>query len=114
LKEKIKVSNNISLVGRVGQDAELKTVKEFMVLEFSIANNTGFGEKEVCSWYKCSIWGTRGGKLQEHVTKGKELFISGELSLRKYTNNDGDEKMSPEIKVEQLTFVGGKKEDNNS
>jgi single-strand DNA-binding protein len=102
------------MVGRVGQDAELKTVGEYMVLEFSVANNTGFGEKEVCSWYKCSVWGTRGAKLKDYVTKGKELFLSGELAIKKYTNKDGEEKLSPEITVEQVTFVGGKKEDNNS
>ena len=104
------MSNNISLVGRLGSEPELKTVGNYTVLEFNLANNCGFGEKQVTNWFRCTIWGTRGEKLKEYLSKGKEVFVTGELSLRKYTNKEGVEKISPDLKVEQLDFIGGKSE----
>lgn len=101
------MANNISFVGRLGGEPELKHVGSYSVLEFSVANNTGFGDKQVTNWFRCTIWGARGEKLQSYLSKGKQVFITGELSLRKYTTNDGVEKMSPDVKVDQLDFIQG-------
>lgn len=100
------MSNSISFLGRVGQDPELRKVGDSTVLELSIAENVGFGDKQVTNWYKCSIWGKSGVSLQPHISKGKKLFVSGELSLRKWTNKEGVEKLSPEVRVDRIEFGG--------
>lgn len=101
------MSNNISFVGRIGQTPEHKQVGSSEVLEFSIANNVGFGEKKSTNWFRCTVWGKRASTLKQYMEKGKQVFITGELILRKYTANDGTEKMSPDIRVAELDFVGG-------
>lgn len=103
------MSNSISFLGRVGQDPELRKVGESTVLELSIVEDVGFGDKKISNWYKCSIWGKRGVSLQPHISKGKKLFVSGELSLRKWTNKEGVEKMSPEVRVDRVEFGGDAK-----
>jgi len=97
----------MSFVGRLGSDAELKHVGDYSVLEFNVANNTGFGDKKNTNWFRCTIWGGRGEKLQSYLTKGKQVFVTGELTLRKYTTNDGAEKTSAEIKIDQVDFISG-------
>jgi single-strand DNA-binding protein len=101
------MSNNISFVGRLGSDPELKNVGDYTVLELNVANNRGFGDKKITNWFRCTIWGSRGEKLQSFLSKGKQVFITGELSLRKFTGNDGVEKTSAEVKVDQLDFISG-------
>lgn len=100
------MSNSISLVGRVGQEPELKHVGDYSVLEFSVANDVGFGDKKVTNWFRCTVWGKRATSLQPYLNKGKQVFVIGELALRKYTTNEGVERISPDLRVDKLDFVG--------
>ena len=102
------MSNSISFVGRLAADSEMKQLGGTTVLEFRAANNTGFGEREVTNWFSCKIWGKRGEKLENMLRKGQQVFITGELSLKPWTNRDGVEKLSAEINVNNLDFVGSK------
>ena len=99
------MSNSIQFVGRLGKDPELKTVGQSQVLEFSICNTTGYKDKECQNWFQAKYWGKRGEALAPHLSKGKQVFISGELTLRKYTDKAGVEKMSPEINIQALDFI---------
>lgn len=101
------MANSISFVGRIGQEPELKDVGSNTVLEFSAASDVGWGDRKVTNWFRCSMWGKRGQNLKQHLTKGKQVFITGELSLRKFTDRDGNERLSPEVNVNQLDFVSG-------
>jgi len=101
------MSNSISFVGRVGNDPELKEVGSNSVLEFRLANDTGFGDRKITNWFRCAYWGKRAQALAPHLQKGKQIFINGELTLRKYTDKEGVERWSPDINVNQLDFVGG-------
>lgn len=100
------MSNSISFVGHLGSDAELKHVGETTVLEFNVANNIGFGDKKSTIWFRCSVWGRRGQTIESFMRKGTQVFIAGELNLRQYTNKDGVEKTSAEIRVDQLELCG--------
>jgi len=106
--------NSINFVGRLGTEPELKEVGSSQVLEFSMANDTGYGDKKVTNWYRISIWGKRATSLKRYLEKGKQAWICGELTLRKYTAKDGAEKISPEIKVSELEFIGGGNDSTSS
>ncbi len=102
------MSNAISFVGRLAADAEMKQLGGTTVLEFRVANNTGFGEREVTNWFSCKLWGKRGEKLETMLTKGKQVFITGELSLKPWTTREGVERLAAEINVNNLDFVGSR------
>jgi len=99
--------NVISFLGRVGNEPELKKVGDNDVLEFSIANNVGFGDRQITNWFRCTLWGKRATSLNEHISKGKELFVTGELSMRTYTNKDGVEKLSADLRLAAVQFTSG-------
>ena len=69
------MSNSISFVGRLGNDAELKHIGENTVLEFSLANDVGFKEKKLTNWFRCSFWGKRGQSLAQFLVKGKQIAL---------------------------------------
>lgn len=100
------MSTSISVVGRLGRDSELKTVGSGAVLEFSVASDTGFGDKKVTSWYRCALWGKRGESLQAHLVKGTQVAVFGELTLREYTGKDGVKGMSADVRVHELDLLG--------
>lgn len=76
--------------GRVGQDAELKTVGDTTVCSFSIAHTEKVygqtpGEKTI--WIGCSIWGERAIKLTPFITKGTYIVAEGSGSVNAYIKN---------------------------
>jgi single-stranded DNA-binding protein len=78
--------------GRVGSDAELKTVGDTTVCSFSIAHTEKVygqtGEKlEKTIWIGCSIWGERAIKLTPFITKGTYIVAEGSGSVNAYIKN---------------------------
>ena len=76
--------------GRVGSDAELKTVGDTTVCSFSIAHTEKVygstpGEKTI--WVNCSLWGERSIKLAPFVTKGTYIVAEGSGTVNSYMKN---------------------------
>ena len=64
--------NNLSIVGRVGKDAEVRDAGRNKVVNFSIAWSSPFGEKET-TWFNVSLFGERFVKLATYM---KYHFVS--------------------------------------
>ncbi len=93
--------------GRVGKDAVLRHSQAGKpVLGFSVAVDVyvGGGEKETL-WVDCSMWGERGQKVAEYVTKGASVTVQGRITLDSY---EGKPKLK--LDVQELTLQGGKPE----
>jgi len=100
--------NFIGVSGNLGQDAELRYTKNNKpVLNFSIANTTGFGDNEKTAWYNAAIFGDRAIKLEQHMTKGTKVFLIGELTFNEW-EKDGIKKSAPEIFVKSFEFMSQK------
>lgn len=100
-----------SFHGSLGRNAELKTVGENKVTKFSVANNTGYGDKKKTQWVDCDFWGNRGEKLINYLTKGQAVLIYGEIELHEYQAKDGTNKATLRCRVSDLELLG--KKDNN-
>ena len=105
--------NNWSFTGNLGRDAETKYVGESSVTEFSVAVKSGYGDKAITTWAKCAMWGDRGEKVAQYLTKGQAVGIVGELTLREYVKKDGGNGASLEVRVSDMTLLG-KKGDSGS
>ena len=103
------MSNTISMLARLGKDAETRVAGKGTVTGFSCASDVGFGDRKTTMWFSASIWGARGEKLAAHLTKGKLVFLSGELSTREY-----NDKTYMEINVSNIDFAGGSQDNNSS
>jgi len=108
------MSNVFSAVCNVSQDATVKyTPSGQAVLNVSVANNTGFGDKQKTNWLRVVLWGKRAeGSLAEYLKKGQAVFISGELNVNEYTKNDGTKGFQLEVNADILDLVGGKRSEN--
>ena len=110
------MSNILSGVGTIARDAEKRFLPSGQaVLNLTIANNIGFGDKQQTLWIRIVVWGKRAeGQLVDHLKKGQQILFSGELSMSEYKANDGTMKTSLELNATVLDLVGGKKEPGQS
>jgi single-strand DNA-binding protein len=95
--------------GRVGSDAELKTVGDTTVCSFSIAHTekvygTTPGEKTI--WVGCSIWGERAIKLAPFITKGTYIVAEGSGLVNSYLQKNGEPAAILNCRISSLEFGG--------
>lgn len=96
----------MTAIGRLGKDSEVRDVKDKKVCNFSIAVDTGYGEKKKTVWISCSLWNRE--PVYKWLKKGTLVYVQGEPSARAYTSKtDGGANASLELIVNELKFVGG-------
>lgn len=94
--------------GYIGRDAETKTVGDNTVTNFSLAVSTGWGDRKSTLWIGCAIWGDRGAKLEQYLTKGSAISVSGDIDVRAYKSKEGEPKAELTCNVQRVTLQGGK------
>lgn len=103
--------NNWNFTARLGKDAEMRYLQNGdAVLNFSAAVDFGYGEKKGTIWAGCSMFGKRAEAVAPYLKKGQQVAISGELSERKWKNKEGAQQTTHEVRVAELTLVGGRNE----
>lgn len=105
--------NKITATGRIAADAEVRyTPAGDAIANFRVASDVGFGDKKVTNWFSCTIFGKRGEALAPHLSKGTQVTIFGQLTLREWTNKEGAKQISPDIRIDEIELQGGKKDSN--
>jgi single-strand DNA-binding protein len=104
------MSNIFTCVGTITRDAEVRFSSSGMaILNVSIANNQGFGDKQKTIFVRCSLLGKRAeGSLKEYLLKGQQILVSGELTQSEYKANDGTTKTSLELNANIIDLIGKK------
>lgn len=103
-----------TVIGNLGDDAELREVDDTSVLSFRIASNRfEKGEKSV-DWVRCSFWGARAEKIEEYMTKGRPVAVRGSLTMRQYTTKSGDKGAALELRCDDVQLIGdGNRDDDD-
>src|SRR3569832_916532 len=101
--------NTGTFAGYLGRDAEAKAVPSGKtVINFSIGVSTGWGDKKSTLWVSCALWGERGEKLAQYLTKGSAVTVTGDVDVRAYSAKDGTPKAEIQCNVQRVTLQGGK------
>ena len=102
--------NSYNAIGRVGKDAQTRfTQGGDPVTGWSLAVDSGYGDKKQTLWLDCSLWGKRGEKVAEYITKGSQLGVTGELGTREH-----DGKTYLTLKVAEVSLIGGRQDSGNT
>ena len=99
--------NRVILVGRVGKDPNKHTFPDGnFVVNFSLATSKSWkdrssGErKEVTAWHNVQVQYNRLAEVAEkYIQKGSSLYVEGEISYRKWTTKEGEDRYITEIVV---------------
>ena len=104
--------NNITIAGRIGNDAEQKFFGSGdSVVNFSVAVNRPKkgGQKQDALWFRVALFGKLGETLLPYLTKGATVGVSGELNVRTYEAK-GATQVSVEVNARQVSLLGGGQE----
>lgn len=109
--------NHCSFIGRLGRDPETKYLPNGdAVTNFSIAVGESWkdkdsGEKkETVEWVRCTAWRKLGEICGEYLKKGGQVFVSGKMKTREWTDKEGVKRYTTEIIVDRMQMLGGKKD----
>lgn len=98
-------------IGRLTKDPELKsTASGVSVCRISVACNTRAKKKEG-EWYDAVsfvpvvVWGKRGERCAEFLTKGALIYVEGRYETRKWEGKDGGTNYSTEIVATDINFL---------
>ena len=106
--------NVIAFTGNLGQDAEQRNLPDgTAVVSMSVPCKSGYGDKAATTWLRCTLFGKRGESVAPYLTKGTLVGITGEFSAREYTDKDGMKRQSLEVRVNDLTLLGRKSDDQS-
>jgi len=104
--------NNITIAGQLGRDAEVRYLPNGdPVANFSVADSQGKDKPTI--WWNCQLFGKRAESLSQYLVKGQSVAVSGNVTQRTYTDKQGIEKISTEIRVSDLALQGGKREESS-
>lgn len=109
--------NHITIMGRLTRDPELRrTGSGIAVASFTLAVDRDFpnketGEKET-DFIDCVAWRQTGEFVSKYFTKGRMAVVSGRLQIRKWQNDQGENRYSAEVVADNVYFGDSKREGN--
>ena len=118
--------NKVILLGRLGADPEIRMSQDGKkIAKFSLATSESWkdkqsGEKkEKTEWHKVIIFSSGLADITEkYIKKGSLIYIEGQISTRKYTDQSGIEKYITEIVLQgyncQLTMIDNRSENSEN
>lgn len=110
--------NKIIITGNICKAPELRHTESGMAIcRFTIANNRGYGEKQKTTFVNIVTFNKTAENCEKYLSKGSKVGIIGELEIRQYEGNDGQNKYMTEILANEVEFFSTKnqaqKESNN-
>lgn len=106
--------NNVSLIGKLTRDPELRYTAETSkaVARFSIAidrPSKGEGEKQT-DFPNIVVFGKQAESCERYLAKGRQVGIQGRIQTGSYTNKDGVKVYTTDVVANYVEFLGGREE----
>ena len=105
--------NNVVLVGRAGQDPEMKYFESGKVkTTFSVAINRWDSKvkENVTDWFNIEVWDKQAEFAGEYVKKGREVAVDGRISISKWTDQTGEEKERFLVVANDIRLLGSRRD----
>jgi single-strand DNA-binding protein len=97
--------NNITVIGNVGRDPELRYANSgTAVLKFSVADTIGKDDNKKTTWHDITVFGEMAENVGSALGKGQRVIVMGRLQKSKYTGRDGVEKEKAEIVADDVAL----------
>lgn len=102
-------------IGNLGRDPESRyTASGEAICNFSIActetwKDKQTGErKEMTEWVRISAFGKLAEICSQYLKKGSQVYVEGSLRTRKWTDKDGQERYTTEIRCDDMKMLGSR------
>ena len=106
--------NKVILLGHLGADPEVRyTQGGTAVANLRIATNESYNDKnsgeriEKTEWHRVVAWGKLAEIVGQYLTKGRQVYIEGQLQTRQWQDKEGNTRYSTEVRASDLVMLGG-------
>lgn len=110
------VLNQVTLVGRITKDPELRQLSEGRVQTgFIIAINRNYKNANGgidADFVPCSVWGKLATNVVKYCGKGSLIGVGGRLQTRSYERDDGKRVFVIEVVAEEVRFLALKERED--
>lgn len=107
--------NQAQIIGYLGKDPEVRYMPSGdAVANFSIATTEKWKDKasgevkEETTWHRITAFGRQAEIVGEYLKQGSLVFIEGKMTQRKYQDKDGAEKVSHEIRMQDMKMLSSR------
>lgn len=106
--------NRVQLIGNLTRDPELRyTPAGNAVCTFGLATNrswtTDAGEKrEEVDFHRIVAWNKLAELCSQFLVKGRKVYVEGRLSTRNWTGQDGAQKSTTEVVIDDMILLDNK------
>lgn len=111
----------LTLIGHLGADPESRmTPSGAMVASFNVAasrNWTGQDgqPQEKTTWFRVSVWNKAAEPVMQYLHKGSKVLVVGEVEeARAFTDRDGNQRASLEVKAQNVRFLDSRRDGENN
>jgi single-strand DNA-binding protein len=106
----------ISVIGRLGQDAQINNVNGKNVINFSVAYSEKFKNQQgedvdKTTWVSCAYW-TERLNVATYLKKGTQVYVEGKPEAKTYTNANKEVLPQLHARVSSLQLLSSSKDEN--
>lgn len=106
--------NKVILVGNLGNDPEVRYMPNGnAVANLSLATSESWKDKqgqvqERTEWHRLTMYKRLAEIAGEYLKQGSQIYVEGKLQTRKWQDQQGQDKYTTEIIVDQMQMLGGR------
>lgn len=109
--------NQAQIIGHLGADPETRyTQGGDAVCTLRIATTEKWKDKnsgeqrEATEWHRVTAYGKLAEIMGQWLHKGSLVFIQGKIVTKKWTDRDGVERYTTEIRADEMKMLGGRQD----
>lgn len=109
--------NYVMMMGRLTADPELRTTEngnEFSTFSIAVQRPKPKDGEAQTDFFNCVAWRNRARIVSEWYHKGDMIMIVGTLHNRRWTDKNGNNRISEQIIVKEIHFTGGQKKSSGA
>ncbi len=107
--------NSAVIVGRAGQDPEIKYFESGKVkTNFSLAVNRWDPKtkSEIADWFSVDVWDKQAEFAGEYIKKGRIVAVDGRIAVNKWTDSaSGEQRERFNIVATNVRLLGSKRDE---
>lgn len=105
--------NRIQIIGNLGAEPEVRsTPGGTRVANLRVATNEQWTDKsgqkqEHTEWHRVVLYGALADIAEKYMRKGGRVFVEGSLRTDKWTDRDGNDRYTTEVRAQNIILLDG-------
>ena len=103
--------NRIIISGNLTREPDFnETSSGKSVARMGIAVNRQFSKDNAVDFFNLTAWNKTAEICARYLHKGSKVIVEDRLQTNQYTDKDGNNRISYDILIDNIEFIGGKKD----